>query len=271
MKISLIVTTYNWEAALELALKSIARQSALPAEILVADDGSGPATAAMVRAWAQRLPVPLRHLWQQDEGFRLARSRNRAIAACRGDYVVIVDGDMILHREFIHDHARAARRGCFIQGVRLLAGPATTQRLLREQRLDLGLFSRDIRRRRHTIRNRALSWLLYQKNHTHQKAIRGSNQAYWRDDLLRVNGYDERMVGWGREDNELAARLYNIGIRRRNLKFAALAIHLHHTVRHPAGVNPNDRLLQVTIAERRTHCELGIGQHLEEFPGAAAN
>ena len=270
MNISLIITTYNWEAALELTLLSLVRQSMMPAEILVADDGSSPSTGAMVNEWARRLPVPLRHLWQPDEGFRLARSRNRAIAACRGDYVVIVDGDMILHREFIRDHARAARRGCFIQGVRVLTGPAASQRMLQEKLLDLGLFSRGIHRRRHTIRNLAFSWILYQQVHTHQKAIRGSNQAYWRNDLLRVNGFDERMVGWGREDNEIAARLYNIGIRRRNLKFAALAIHLYHDVRHPVGVNPNDVLLQATIAERRTWCELGISQHLEEFSGLAA-
>jgi glycosyltransferase involved in cell wall biosynthesis len=269
MNISLIVTTYNWKAALELTFLSLARQSTMPAEVLIADDGSRPDTGELVREWAGRLPVPVRHLWQPDEGFRLSRSRNRAIAASHGDYVLIVDGDMILHREFIHDHARAARPGFFIQGVRLLTEPAAAERLLAEKSLDLGFFSRGIRRRRHTVRSRLLSWLVYQQVHTHQKAIRGSNQGYWRADLLRVNGFDERMVGWGREDNEIAARMYNIGVRRRNLKFAALTIHLYHTVRHPTGINPNDAILQATIAEGRTRCEAGIDQHLAELSARA--
>jgi glycosyltransferase involved in cell wall biosynthesis len=270
VNISLVITTYNWKAALELTLLSLARQTQMPAEVLIADDGSLPDTGEMVHEWAQRLPVPLRHIWQPDEGFRVSRSRNRAIAASRGEYVLIVDGDMTLHQEFVSDHARAARRGYFIQGVRLLTKPATAQRMLREKTMDLGFFSRGIRRRRHTVRNRALSWLVYQQVHTHQKALRSSNQGYWREDLLRVNGFDERMVGWGREDNEIAARLYNVGIRRRNLKFAALAIHLYHTVRHPVGVNPNDVILHATIAEKRTRCALGIDQHLAEFSALGA-
>jgi hypothetical protein len=67
------------------------------------------------------LASPLVHVWQADEGFRLARSRNRAIAAARGDYVIIVDGDLVLHRHFVGDHLRAARHGCFIQGAAIRA------------------------------------------------------------------------------------------------------------------------------------------------------
>jgi glycosyltransferase involved in cell wall biosynthesis len=265
VNISLIVTTYNWKEALDLTFRSLARQTVMPTEIIIADDGSRADTGELVRAWGERMPVPVRHLWQEDLGFRLARSRNRAIAASRGDYLILIDGDLVLHEQFINDHARAARRGYFIQGVRLLTEPSAAARMLHEGTLNLGFLSRGIRRRRHTIRNRALSWLLYQQIHTHQKAIRGSNQAYWRDDLLRVNGFDERMVGWGREDNEIAARCYNIGVRRRNLKFAALAIHLYHEIRHPVGINPNDVILQATIRQHRTRCELGIDQHLAEF------
>src|SRR5687767_9054063 len=104
MKTSLIITTYNWKEALDLTLRSVARQVEMPDEVLVADDGSRPDTGELIRAWAQRLPVPVRHIWQEDLGFRLARSRNRAIAAATGEYIVIVDGDMALHSHFIADH-----------------------------------------------------------------------------------------------------------------------------------------------------------------------
>lgn len=265
MKTSLIVTTYNWREALELVLRSIARQTEMPDEVLIADDGSRGDTAELVRSWAARLPVPLRHIWQEDIGFRLSRSRNRAIAAAQGEYIVIIDGDMILNRHFIEDHKRAARPGYFIQGVRLLTKPRMAERILRDGILDLDFFAPHIERRRHTLRNRWLSALVFMRKHTNQKAIRGSNQAYWKGDLVRVNGFDERMTGWGREDNEIAARLYNVGVKRRNLKFAALTIHIYHRQRHPEGRNPNDAYLAETIRDGVTRCSLGLDQHLAGF------
>ena len=262
MRISLVVTTYNWPAALELTLQSVARQSMAPAEIIVADDGSGPDTEAVVTRWQERLSAPLLHIWQADEGFRLARSRNRAIAAARGDYLIIVDGDMVLHRHFIADHARAARYGCFIQGVRLLTGARTAARMLQQGLLDLGFFAPDIKRRRHTVRSRLLSWLEFRER-TGQRAIRGCNQAYWKSDLIRVNGFNEAFVGWGREDNEIAARLYNAGIYRRNLKFQALAIHLHHPSRSDQVGERNDAILRATLEDGRAWCPLGLSQHVD--------
>lgn len=265
MKTSLIVTTYNWKEALNLVFRSIARQDEMPDEVLIADDGSREDTAELVREWAGRLPVPVRHIWQEDDGFRLARSRNRAIAAARGDYIIIIDGDMVLNRHFVADHKRVARPGYFVQGVRLLTKPRMGKKMLKEGILDLGFFAPGIKRRRHTLRNRFLSWLVFQHVRTDQKAIRGSNQAYWKSDLLRVNGFDEQMVGWGREDNEIAARLYHCGIRRRNLKFAALTIHLFHRLRNSTGENPNDKYLRETLERRVTRCRLGVDQHLLEF------
>lgn len=260
MPSTLIVTTYDWPAALDLTLKSIARQSVLPDEVIVADDGSGPETARVVQRWRGKLQAPLTHLWQPHDGFQLARSRNRAIAAAKGEYLIIVDGDMVLHRHFIADHLSAARPSSFIQGVRLLTEPAAAERMLREGSLDLSFFSSGIRRRRHAVRSLLLSRILFRRR-VGQSAIRGCNQAYWKSDLLRVNGFNEAFMGWGREDNEIAARLYNIGVCRRNLKFQALAIHLHHPPRHPQGVNPNDALLRQTIEQRQTWCRLGLDRH----------
>ncbi len=261
---SLIVTTYNWPAALELTLKSIARQSVAPGEVIVADDGSGPETAQVIERWKVQIGAPVLHLWQPHEGFRLARSRNRAIAAATGEYLIIVDGDMVLHRHFVADHLRAARPGSFIQGVRLLTEAETAARMLREGSLDLNFFSAGIRRRRHALRSLLLSRMLFWRR-AGQRAIRGCNQAYWKSDLLRVNGFNEAFMGWGREDNEVAARLYNVGIHRRNLKFQALAIHLHHPPRQPKGVNPNDAILHQAISRGETWCRLGLDRH-DELP-----
>ena len=260
LRSTLIVTTYNWPAALQLTLKSIARQSVAPGEVIVADDGSGPDTGQVIERWKTEIAAPVLHMWQPHEGFRLARSRNRAIAAATGEYLMIVDGDMVLHRHFVADHLRAARPGSFIQGVRLLTEAETAARMLREGSLDLNFFSPGIRRRRHAIRSLLLSRMLFWRR-VGQHAIRGCNQAYWKRDLLQVNGFNEAFVGWGREDNEIAARLYNVGVHRRNLKFQALAIHLHHPPRQPKGVNPNDAILHQAIARGETWCRLGLDRH----------
>jgi len=263
MKTSLIICTYNWKEALALVLRSVARQSQLPDEVLVADDGSRPDTGEVVQQWAKELPVPVRHLWQEDDGFRVSRARNLAIAAAQGDYIILVDGDMVLHRNFIEDHKRAARPGYFIQGVRLITNGATGKKMLAEGIMDLGFFSTGIERRRHAIRNRVLSWLIYRQVRSDQSAIRSCNQAFWRTELIKVNGFNERMTSYGREDNELVARLYNSGIRRRNLKFAGLAIHLYHPRRSYLAENPNTALLVEAQQKKLVWCEFGVDGHLK--------
>jgi glycosyltransferase involved in cell wall biosynthesis len=258
MRTSLIITTYNWPEALELTLSSVARQSVLPDEVVVADDGSGPPTAATIERWRQHLNVPVRHVWQSDEGFRLARSRNRAIVAATGDYLVLVDGDMILHRHFIRDHVACARRDCFIQGARPQLSPDVTQRLLNGEPMSLGWWTRGLQRRLYAWHNVAVSRIASRVKNA-LGGIQGCNQSFWRDHALRINGYDERFNAWGPEDREFAARLLHIGVRRNYIRHRAIAFHLHHRSRAPSGeVNPLDRLLQETLAARTIRCAQGI-------------
>jgi glycosyltransferase involved in cell wall biosynthesis len=258
MRTSLIITTYNWPEALELTLDSVAHQSVPPDEVIVADDGSGPATAAAVERWQQRLGVPVRHVWQPDEGFRLARSRNRAILAASCEYLVLVDGDMILHRHFIQDHIACARHDCFIQGARPQLSPEVTQRLLNGEPVSLGWWSPGMQRRLYAWRNLPVSRLASRVK-TSLGGIQGCNQSFWRAHALQVNGYDERFNAWGPEDREFAARLLHVGIRRNYIRHRAIAFHLHHRSRDPGGeVNPLDRLLQETLAARAIRCVHGI-------------
>lgn len=266
MKTSLIITTYNWKEALALVLASVARQTRLPDEVVVADDGSRPDTAAMLAAVAKDFPVPLRHSWQEDTGFRVARARNRAIAACHGDYVLLLDGDMVLHPRFVADHLRVAMPGSFVQGSRVLTTPLFRERMLADPGRQPGPFSPGIARRRNALHLPLLSraWLaLNRRDSPH--AIKTCNQGWWRADLLRVNGFDERMEGWGREDEELAWRAWHAGLRCRQLRYAGLAFHLHHNERHVDGASRNDAYLAHTRATQLTRCEHGLDLHLAEF------
>ena len=261
MRVSLIVTTYNWPQALGLTLASVTHQSLMPHEVIVADDGSGPETAQTVQHWRAALQCPLKHVWQEDSGFRLARSRNRALAVSEGEYIVLVDGDMILHRRFIEDHAACARPDCFIQGARPQLSQALTESLLRAGKPDVNVFSRGIERRSYALRSRLLSRFASKIKPT-LGGIQGCNQSYWRRHAIQVNGYDERFTGWGPEDREFAARLLHIGVQRNYVRHRAIAYHLYHRSRAPSGNNPFDRLLEETLRTRATRATLGLDAHL---------
>jgi glycosyltransferase involved in cell wall biosynthesis len=264
MRISVAVITYNWPDALALVLQALATQSELPYEVIVTDDGSLPTTRDLLERMAADYPVRLVHLWQPDDGARMSRARNRAIAAAQGDYVILLDGDMVAERHFVADHRAFACDGCFVQGSRVLTDAALTRRLLEQGAAMPGFFSRGIERRRHTLR---LPWLArrYAQPGTKQRGIKSCNMAFWRADLLRLNGFNEAMTGWGREDTELAVRAFHAGLLRRELRFAALATHLYHRTRKHVVANPNDRIVDDTRARRLVRCEHGVEQHLAGF------
>jgi len=266
VQISLIVTTYNWPEALDLVLTSVARQSRMPDQVIIADDGSTEETARLVASWGSRLQVPLHHLWQENRGFRVGRMRNRAIAAARGEYVIAVDGDMILHEHFVADHEHAAEPGCFVQGVRIPTHPHGAAWLLRNRSTRVNVLTPGLRRRHQALRSRWLARQFSARAVTMAR-VKSCNQAYWRSDLIAVNGFEEHMVGWGFEDKECAARLLHSGVRGKELRFAALAAHLYHASRAPQGLNPNTALFAATLQSHRTRCELGLDQHLAEFAG----
>ena len=262
-----MLITYNWPRALELGLASIAAQSRLPEEVIVTDDGSGADTRAAIERAACGFPCRLAHVWQEDLGFRAARARNRGVAAARGDYVILVDGDMLLHRDFVSDHLALALRGHSLQGSRLDATEAETARLLAGGR---PRFSPLMPGRFPPHRAIRAPWLARIKaRSTSGGRIFSCNMSAWRDDLLFVNGFDERFEGYGGEDQELAKRLRHAGIRRRQLKFAGLAIHLHHATRKPDDADdmslPANRMIAETLSTRRVRCERGIDAHLAEY------
>jgi glycosyltransferase involved in cell wall biosynthesis len=262
-RISLIIATYNWRAALAVVLASVERQTVRPAQVIIADDGSRADTAALVDRWRSQLDCELVHVWQEDSGYRLARSRNLAVAAATGDYLVSIDGDMVLHPRFIEDHAWCARPDCFIQGSRVRLPSEATQRMLRECDPTVNAFMPGLDRRMYALHSKLLS-AVTSRARLSIAAIQGCNQSYWKRHLVQANGFDERFTTWGYEDSELAARLMHMGIKRNYVRHRALAFHLHHASRTDLSHNPNRALLQETLAQRRVRAELGLDAHMPQ-------
>jgi glycosyltransferase involved in cell wall biosynthesis len=235
--VALVVSTYEDPAGLESCLLGVLRQSRSPERVVVADDGSGPATREVIARYADRLPVE--HAWQEDRGFRVAAARNRALARCREEYVVLIDGDEVPHRHFIRDHLAAAGPGRAVFGQRCallgyegrivsrepsvptLLSLFVRGRVLNDRwALDTGIRSRfmglrkGIRLPRPALRQATL-W------DTH-----AGNLSAWRADLLTINGFDERFIGWGGEDWDLADRLMRSGVVPVRLLFLGVCFHL---------------------------------------------
>jgi glycosyltransferase involved in cell wall biosynthesis len=263
MRVSLIITTYNRPDALRLVLKSALEQECLPDEIIIADDGSTAETRIVIEKSNDDSPVPILHAWQPDEGFRAAMSRNRAIAMSRGDYIIFIDGDMLMHPLFIKDHKEHAEKGCFVQGSRVLLTEEATRRAIEQDQTTFSVFSPSLKKRKNAIRSKALSRIFSRRNRS-LHGIRTCNFALFREEILSINGFDNRFVGWGREDSEFAARLFNNGLVRKDLRFAAIAYHLHHQESSRRSLAENDRRLHDTLETKRVQCEDGVERFIKE-------
>jgi glycosyltransferase involved in cell wall biosynthesis len=262
MRTALVITSYERADALAAVLSSVSRQREAPDEIIIADDGSGPPTRAVMESFAGRHGTRARVVAQPHDGFRLARLRNLAVVATRCDYLVFIDGDMLLHPEFIADHRRLARPGYFTQGVRVHTDARLTARLIEDPARWPAVAARGLGglRRSYLLHSPAMS-AATRRLANGLVAIKGCNQAFWRSDLERVNGFEERIVGWGPEDKELCARLQNAGVRRQTLLFGGIACHLHHPAASRASLPANLALLAATKAQRRVRAEQGLDAH----------
>jgi len=260
MKISLIITTYNWKDALRLVLLSVFQQTYLPMEIIIADDGSSDGTDELVQKLMPQSPVPLHYSWQEDQGFRAAASRNKALMQARGDYIVLLDGDMIVHSHFIQDHLQHARVKQYVQGGRVLLSAKKTQQVLADSQIQFAWYDMGLHNRKNALHSDFLARCL-SHHYPYLAGTRSCNLAFFRSDFLRVNGFNEDFIGWGREDSEFVARLLHAGVRRYNLRFHGIAYHLFHAENLRQNLSKNDALLEKSIKYHLTWCDNGCNKY----------
>ncbi|MDM8559960.1 glycosyltransferase family 2 protein, partial [Candidatus Parabeggiatoa sp. HSG14] len=283
IKISIIVTTYNRSNALALVLSALVAQENplnFSFEVIIADDGSTQATAELIKQFQPRLPM--QHIWQEDKGFRAAMARNRAIAASTGHYLIFLDGDCIPQTDFIVKHSKLAEKGWFVAGNRiLLSEKFTTQTIRLSQKNTTLPFSEEKLGRiwtwpitqwflpylRRDI-NRLLPLLRLPDNflrkYSQQKwqGAKTCNLALWREDILKINGFDERFQGWGHEDAELVVRLLRSGILRKEGRFSVPVLHLWHSEQDRHQEKANRQRLEQMLKSTTVIAQKGIKQYL---------
>lgn len=273
MNTELILSTYNSPRALVLTLLSVARQTRRPDSVCVADDGSGPETAAAIAGVQARFPeLRVRHVWHEDRGFEKNVILNKAIASSQADYLVFIDGDCLIHPGFIARHLELARPDRFLSGSLIRLDTPTTEAVTEEDVLQGRVFDRAWLARTGTFgkfSTRLKAGLLPKWAGHALEAVYpvgrnwcGANGSAFRAAILKVNGLDETMK-YGGGDKEFGIRLENSGVKGRHVRFTAPLVHLDH----PRGYKDAEKIRahreKIRQARRsgKTWAEAGIDGH----------
>lgn len=258
---SLIAAVYNRPEALELLLLSLINQTVLPNEIVIADDGSREDIKKMIAVFRKKLSIPIIHVWQEDIGNRKPTILNKAIAQSKYDYIIQIDGDIIMNKHFIEDHLNFSEKGVYLFGSRVNTLNLILENIHKNKTLYFNFFSKGIQRRTRTIR---IPFLMTFSKKVKQRSskLRGCNLSYWKKDLIKINGYNENLVEAWREDSEMIERMHNTGIEGKRLKFAGIAYHLYHKSQSQKQISINLAIEKETIEKKLKFTDKGINQYL---------
>ena len=246
---SLIISFYNKIDQLKLVFAGLEKQSFSNFEIIIADDGSSGRIINELEQLSNKTDLNTKHIWHKDQGWRKTEILNKAILASSSDYLIFIDGDCIPHTHFIKEHLENKNRGVVLAGRRVNLSHSITEKLTCDQikrgylegwglflSTCLGLLSkgRDAEKGIY-IRNPFLRKMINKKSN---RGILGSNFSIHKDDILAINGFDERYKAPGiGEDSDLAFRLEMYGVRIQTIKNIAIQYHLYHKRLYKPGVN----------------------------------
>ena len=253
--ISILLATYNWPQALKLCLESLATQTDKNFEIIIADDGSTESTKQVIESMKGSHPAVIKHLWQEDQGFRKTKILNQAIAAAHGNYLVFLDGDCIVQPDFVARHRELAQKGYLVTGSRILLNQTLTQELLTWSNWSFTRFTEGLISKRLSgginkywplkIKLGNGSWRDYKK--FVWRRIKGCNMACWKADAEAISGFDETMTGWGHEDADFIFRLQHLGIHRKSGSWSTEVLHLFHKIHDQSNAAENARRVREKI------------------------
>lgn len=236
MKVSVIMTTYNSPVWLEKVLWGYSVQTHKDFEIVIGDDGSTDETREVIERVKSQTGLAIRHIWQEDKGFRKCRILNKCILEADSNYLVFTDGDCIPRRDFLAVHVAEARPGTYLSGGYHKLPMATSEQITKDDIIsgrcfDLAwLKAHGLKRSHKNLKLTATPGQAKLLNRITPTAcnFKGSNGSVWKRDALAVNGFDERMP-YGGEDREFGVRLINSGIRPKHVRYNAIVIHLDHS------------------------------------------
>ena len=266
-KISIIVSTYNAEAWLEKVLWGFNFQTFKDFEVVIADDGSTEKTKTLLETIQKEVSYNIIHVWQEDDGFQKSRILNKAVVACNAAYIIMTDGDCIPREDFVQVHHINKQEGYFISGgyymLPMNISEAITKEDIEYQRCfnlnwlkQLGI-PQSFKNNKLTAKgiiSKMLNWVT-----PTNASWNGHNSSGWRKDILTINGFDERMQ-YGGQDRELGERLFNLGIKSKQLRYSAVCIHLDHKrgYKTPESIAKNKAIRKETRDRKLNYTPYGI-------------
>ncbi|MGX7668345.1 glycosyltransferase family 2 protein [Flavobacterium pedocola] len=235
MKASVIMSTYNAEAWLEKVLWGFSAQTEKDFEIVIADDGSRDETRQLLERLRKEIEIPIVHVWHEDNGFQKSQILNKAIVASSSDYLIFTDGDCIPRKDFVGVHLKNRQEGYFLSGGYFKLPMDISHLISKEDILKQNCF--DLKWLRHnglksSYKNMKLtvsglvSEVLNRLTPTNA-SWNGHNASGWKKDLVAINGFNQEMQ-YGGQDRELGERLFNKGLKSKQIRYSAICVHLDH-------------------------------------------
>jgi glycosyltransferase involved in cell wall biosynthesis len=265
MLLTLSIAVYNKPEILRLILLSCTRQTFTNFEVIVADDGSGPAVAEVIEEVRQQHRLTIRHLWHEDRGWRKNVMLNNVVSEAATDYIVFIDGDCLLHHRFLEDHWKSRAPGVALCGRRVEMGQRWAS-VLNDEMILSGRFEKiGLREIGEGLRGEGLRVedgvrlpnRIASRLHGSSARLLGSNFSLHRQDIEAINGFDERYRGPGYgEDSDIQYRLELAGIRCVALRHRAIQFHVHHARTMPA--ESSGVLFEETQKRGEAWCSAGL-------------
>jgi glycosyltransferase involved in cell wall biosynthesis len=269
LKATIIVSTYNSPNYLRLVLDALRDQDTQNFEVIIADDGSSADTKALIDKVKIDFPQPLKYIWHEDLGYRLASIRNKAVASASGNYLIFIDGDCIPRKNFVRNHIKLAEENYFVAGKRVLLSKSFTEKILNGYVQKIATFTlwHWFRLRLNNSCNRFLSLLSLPDSNSRKikakkwQGAKGCNLALWKKDFIAINGFDENYIGWGYEDSDLIIRLIRNGISRKEGSFSVTLLHLWHPENNKSKEQENLIRLKEIEQSNKIKASKGIDQY----------
>ena len=235
MKLSVIITTYNSEEWLEKVLEGYCNQSEKEFEVVIADDGSSDKTKSLLETFKAKFKYPIVHVWQEDNGFQKCKILNKAIIKAKSDYLLFTDGDCIPRKDFVAQHLKHKEEGYFLSGGYFklplsISKSITLENIIKQQCFSIVWLLKNglkysfklVKLTKIPLLASFMNWIT-----TTKKTFNGHNTSCFKKDIIEVNGFNEDMK-YGGLDREVGERMFNLGILSKQIRYAAICVHLDH-------------------------------------------
>ncbi|SFZ93995.1 Glycosyl transferase family 2 [Flaviramulus basaltis] len=266
-EISIIISTYNSEEWLEKVLWSYEAQNFKDFEMVIADDGSKQPTLDLIDKMKAQVHYPIIHVWHEDNGFQKSQILNKAVVACNSDYILMSDGDCIAREDYVQVHINNKEKGYFLSGGYFMLPMIISEVISKEDILSQKCFevkwlkSQGLKSsfKNNKLTSKGLKSKILNKITPTNASWNGHNASGWKQDILKINGFDERMQ-YGGQDRELGERLFNLGIKSKQIRYSAVCLHLDHPrgYKNQESINKNLAIRATTKNEKRKWTDFGI-------------